>query len=119
MTPRTGSGGDLEGQGEQRERGGDADIDEERRLVRVLRTYPPFFQPRSFSFAHPTWKDRARVTAKEDTKGRSPLAWNLTLHRRVLSAARSRDTAISGAVNSRILNGTLTDTLYVDQIRQV
>lgn len=64
----------------------------------------------------PAWKVRARVAAKEDTKGRSPLAWNLTLHRRVLSAARSRDTAISGVVNSRILNGTLTDTPCRDEI---
>lgn len=63
----------------------------------------------------PTWKVRARVAAKEDTKDRSPLAWNLTLHRRVLSAARSRDTAISGVVNSRVLNETLTDTLYMDE----
>lgn len=56
----------------------------------------------------------ARVAArrKEDRKGRSPLAWNLTLHRWVLSAACSRDTAstISGVVNSRILNAALTLT---------
>ena len=51
MTPRTRSGGELEGQGVQHERGGDADIDEERKVVCVLRTYPPSFQPRSFSFA--------------------------------------------------------------------
>lgn len=51
MTSRAGSGGELEGQGVQRERGSDVDIDEERKLVRVSRTYPPFFQPCSFSFA--------------------------------------------------------------------
>lgn len=119
MGERGGGGGGAslaeEGKGRRYRRG-------EESRVRVQRTCPPPppFPPFSISFSPSVsplarcGKYVARVAArrKEDRKGRSPLAWNLTLHRWVLSAACSRDTAstISGVVNSRILNAALTLT---------
>lgn len=118
---RGGGGASLAAEG----RGEGADIDEERKAVCVCDEpalhLPPFHPSPSRSLVlylrvgSLVWKVLvARVAArrKEDRKGRSPLAWNLTLHRWVLSAACSRDTAstISGVVNSRILNAALTLT---------
>lgn len=105
---------------ERRRRRRGADIDEERKAVCVCneRALLPFDSTIHLFFSlacicSRLWKVRGegwRAKEEEDRKGRSPLAWNLTLHRWVLSAACSRDTAtISGVVNSRILNGTLTD----------
>lgn len=75
-----------------------------------LSTCPSLFLLLYLRVSGSVWKVRGEGcrAKEEDRKGRSPLAWNLTLHRWVLSAACSRDTAtISGVVNSRILNGTL------------
>lgn len=128
---RTGGGGEGRGRGGE---GEGAPISTRRGKPCACATNAPssLSTPLSISFSllrvsarvsGSVWKVRGegwRAKEEEDRKGRRPLAWNLTLHRWVLSAACSRDTAtISGVVNSRILNGTLTDAQGIGYDRLV